>query len=271
MRNSNEQAADRPSIRVAAIQHSIVWEDPPATFLRVDPLIETAAQGGAKLICLTEMFSGGFSMASDKIAEPVDGPSTSFLVDQAAKHGVWTCASVPTHSTDHERPVNRLVICDANGIVAHYDKIHPFSYAGEDQYYDPGTQLLTLNLGGVRCTFFICYDLRFVTEFWDTAADTDLYVIVANWPTVRRQHWQTLLRARAIENQAYVLAVNRIGEDNTGLAYGGDSTLIDPLGQTLLHAAEIETALVGDVRAGHVADVRAQFPFHLDRGNTATR
>ncbi len=260
-----EPALGQSSLKVAAIQHSIVWEDPPATFLRVAPLIEEAAGGGAKLVCLTEMFSAGFSMASDKIAEQEDGPSASFLIEQASKYDVWTCASVPTRSPDYERPVNRLIVCDGNGIVAHYDKIHPFRYAGEDQHYDPGTGLLTLDLDGVQCTFFICYDLRFVTDFWDTAAVTDLYVVVANWPAARRQHWQTLLRARAIENQAYVLAVNRVGEDNNGLAYGGDSALIDPLGKTLLHAAEIETALVGDVSAAHVAEVRAKFPFHLDR------
>lgn len=252
-------------MKVAAIQHRIVWEDPSASFDLVTPLIASAAASGAKLIALSEMFSTGFSMASDRIAESTDGPSVSFLVEQAARHDAWLCGSIPTRSSEYERPVNRLVVCDGDGIVGQYDKIHPFSFAGEDDHYEAGTSFLTLNLDGVRTTFFVCYDLRFANEFWDTAADTDLYVVVANWPTVRRLHWCSLLQARAIENQAYVLATNRVGIDGNAMEYGGDSTLIDPLGQIVLHAANIETALVGEVEPAQVQHVRASFPFQQDR------
>ncbi len=252
-------------MRVAAVQHRIVWENPAATFDLLAPLIRGAAAGGAKLIAVSEMFSTGFSMASERIAEPVDGPSVDFLVNQASKHGVWMCGSIPTRSPDHERPVNQLVVCDEFGVIGRYNKIHPFSYAGEDQHYDAGREYLTLNLDGIRTTFFICYDLRFANEFWDKAATTDLYVVVANWPTVRRQHWQALLRARAIENQAYVLATNRVGQDGNGLDHSGDSTLIDPTGEILFQAADIETALVGRVSGTRVAQVRADMPFFQDR------
>ena len=111
---------------------------------------------------------------------------------------------------------------------------------------------------------FVCYDLRFADEFWSLASSTDLYVIPANWPATRRLHWQTLLRARAIENQAYVVGVNRVGEGG-GLTYSGDSAIIDPLGEVLAKGATSETILVADVEAAVVSAVREQFPFHADR------
>lgn len=252
-------------MKVASVQHNIVWEDPAATFQLVGPLIDAAAHGGAELISVSEMFSTGFSMASQHIAEPVDGPSTDFLVAQAAKHNVWTCGSIPTRSAEFERPVNQLVVCNSSGVIGRYNKIHPFSYANEDQHYSAGESFLTLTLGGIRTTFFICYDLRFANEFWDTASDTDLFVVVANWPKQRRNHWISLLRARAIENQAYVLATNRVGIDGNGHEYSGDSMLIDPLGELLLTASSLETVLVGDVTATVVADVRSSLPFMADR------
>ncbi len=257
----------QPSLRVAAVQHSIVWEDPAATFRHVEPMIRRAAHSGANLVVLSEMFSTGFSMAAERIAEPVDGPSVSFLVGQADKHSVWTCGSIPTRSPEFKQPVNQLVVCDGGGVIGRYNKIHPFSFAGEHEHYDAGTHVLTLDLGQVATTFFVCYDLRFANEFWETAAQTDLYVVVANWPETRRQHWTTLLNARAIENQSYVLGVNRVGDDANGLAYGGDSTLIDPLGQVLLKATGIETVLLGDVECQRVRDIRTSFPFARDRRN----
>ena len=262
---TSQTPAPQQSLQVAAVQHSIVWEDPARTFARVEPLVERAARSGANLVVLTEMFSTGFSMDSGRIAEPVDGPSVSFLVDQAAKHDIWICASVPTQTPEFERPVNQLVVCDGNAVIGRYNKIHPFSFAGEDEHYDPGTKFLTLDLNGVATTFFICYDLRFANEFWETASETDLYVVVANWPAVRRQHWTALLRARAIENQAYVVGVNRVGHDGNELLYEGDSTLLDPLGQVLVQASGIETVLIGGVDPGFVNDVRTRFPFAQDR------
>lgn len=252
-------------MKVASVQHNIVWEDPAATFQLVGPLIDAAAHSGAKLISVSEMFSTGFSMASEHIAEPVDGPSTDFLVAQASKHDVWTCGSIPTLSPEFARPVNQLVVCDSSGVIGRYNKIHPFSYVGENEHYDAGESFLTLDLDGIRTTFFICYDLRFANEFWDTAQETDLFVVVANWPKPRRLHFSSLLQARAIENQAYVLATNRVGVDGNGYEYCGDSTLIDPLGDILLSGSNVETVLVGDVDAATVSEVRSSLPFMADR------
>lgn len=253
-------------MKVAAVQHDIVWESAAATCARVAPLVAEAAAAGARLVALSEMFGVGFSMAAERIAEPPDGPSTAFLVEQARTHGVWTCASVPTRSwVAGARPTNCFVLASPQGQVHRYDKIHPFSYAGEHEYYAAGSQSPTFDVEGIRVTPFVCYDLRFADDWWAKAAATDLYVCVANWPEARRAHWQTLLRARAIENQAYVLGANRVGEGG-GIAYSGDSTVIDPYGDVLAVADPgAEQIVVAEVTAARVAEVRRAFPFLRDR------
>ncbi len=170
-------------MKVAAIQHDIVWEDPTANFARLAPRIADAAAAGARLVVLTEMYSTGFSMDTARVAEPVDGPSARFLVDQAIEHGVWMCGSVPEVQPGDERPANTLVLAAPDGAVHRYRKIHPFTYGGEHEQYAAGDQLVTVDIDGVRCSLFVCYDLRFADEFWGLAPDTDCYVVVANWPS----------------------------------------------------------------------------------------
>ena len=252
-------------MRVSAIQHDISWEDPAASFKIIEPMVAEAVDGGAELVVLTEMFSTGFSMNASNISEPLDGPAATFLQDQASLHRVTIAGSAPTKHPDFERPVNLLTVAEPNGETHRYAKIHPFSYSGEDQHYSPGTDFCTVSIGGMSCTFFICYDLRFADEFWATAATTDMYVIVANWPAARQAHWDTLLRARAIENQAFVLAANRVGVDGNGHAYHGGSTVIDPLGVILDRAYEAPAIVSAEVDAATVAEVRRQFPFAADR------
>ena len=252
-------------MKVAAIQHDIAWEDPNATFEIVEPMIAEAVLGGAELVVLTEMFSTGFSMNASQVAEPLDGPAASFLSAQASLHGITVAGSAPTRHPNFELPVNLLTIAEPNGVVHRYAKIHPFSYSGEDQHYSAGSEFCTVLIGGLRCTFFICYDLRFADEFWQTAADTDMYVVVANWPATRQLHWDALLRARAIENQAFVLAANRVGVDGNELEYGGGSVVIDPVG-TILDVAHGGPAIVtAEVDADLVADIRSRYPFAADR------
>ena len=251
-------------MRVAAVQHDAVWEDPPATFERLTPMIAHAAGEGARLVALTEMFAGGFSMATDRVAEPPDGPSATFLMEQAARHGVWVCGSVPELASGADRPSNCLVLAGPGGEVHRYRKIHLFTFAGEDEHYVAGTEHLQVMIDGVRLTFFVCYDLRFADEFWSLAPDTDGYVVVANWPAPRRDHWRTLLRARAIENQAYVIGVNRVGRGGD-LDYAGDSAAIGPFGELLAEADDTPAILVADVDPGVVAATRADYPFLADR------
>jgi predicted amidohydrolase len=248
-------------MRVAAVQHDIVWERPQANFARLAPRIAAAAGAGARLVALTEMFSNGFSMATDRIAEPFDGPSTEFLVTQAGQTGAWVCGSVPSLADGEALPHNRLVLAGPDGTVHRYAKRHRFAFAGEDDHFAAGDATLTVDIEGVRVTLFVCFDLRFGPDFWHLAGDTDLYVVVANWPATRRQHWLTLLQARAIENQAYVLGVNRMGTGD-GLSYSGDSRLFDPLGVAVATAeADVECIISGEVDPATVADIRARYPF----------
>lgn len=251
-------------MRVAAIQSEIVWEDPEANFAGLRPWIAAAAGAGARLVALPEMFACGFSMDTGRIREAPGGRSTEFLVESARAHGVWVCGSVPELPAGEERPYNTLVIAGPEGQVHRYRKIHPFTFAGEHLHYAAGTEHLTLTIEGARVTFFICYDLRFADELWACATATDAYVIVANWPTRRRHHWSTLLRARAIENQAYVIGVNRVGVGN-GLEYSGDSAIIDPWGEVLATAAGDATMLLADVDPARVANARAKLPVLPDR------
>jgi len=261
-------------MKIAAIQHDIVWEDGPATRSRLSPLIGQAAAGGARLIVLTEMYATGFSMHPDRIAEPPGGPNEQFLISQAAGHGVWLLGSIAqwaaedpdTPGTEREnlRAQNVAVLAGPDGQLHRYAKIHPFSYAGEHRHYRAGTELLTVTVEDLRVSVFVCYDLRFADEFWVLAPNTDLYLVVANWPEPRREHWRALLRARAIENQAYVVGVNRVGVGDD-IRYTGDSVILDPLGRPLAEASLVETVLMAEADAGEVKRIRDRFPFLPDR------
>ncbi len=251
-------------MRVAAIQHDIVWEDRDANYGRLAPMIAAAASAGARLVALTEMFATGFSMDASRIAEPRDGPSSRFLREQARVNDVYVCGSIAECVPGVDRPYNTFVLAGPDGVVLRYDKIHPFTYSGEHEHYSAGSARVTVAVEGVALSPFVCYDLRFADELWDLAARTDLYVVVANWPESRRLHWQVLLRARAIETQAYVLGVNRVGTGGR-LTYAGDSCVIDPLGEVLAFAAGGETLVLADVDPEIVRATRERFPFLADR------
>jgi predicted amidohydrolase len=252
-------------VRVAALQHDIVWEDPAANFARLAPRIETAAAEGARLVLMSEMYATGFSMDAARIAEPEDGPSTEFVVEQAARHDVWVGASVPAVAPGADRPSNCFVLAAPDGAVHRYRKIHPFSYGGEHEVYDAGADHTVVDVEGLRVALFVCYDLRFADEFWALAPRVDCYLLPAIWPAARREHWRTLLRARAIENQAYVVGVNRVGSGGR-LDYAGDSVVVGPFGEIIAEATEaVETTLLADLDPAVVAKTRARYPFLDDR------
>ena len=251
-------------MRVAAIQHDVVWADRHANFVALEPLIRTAAKDGATLIVLTELFSTGFVVDDPTIAEPEGGASSQFLGRLATELGVWICGSCPEVSDGDPRPFNSLILAHPSGEQSRYRKIHRFSYGGEDRHYRAGDHTLTENIDGVRVSFFICYDLRFADQFWNLAPRTDLYVVPANWPTQRREHWATLLTARAIENQAYVLGCNRVGTGG-GQSYSGDSLILDPLGRELGRGTAVAETLYATVDPLLVSSTREKFPFLRDR------
>ncbi|MFN8053580.1 MAG: nitrilase-related carbon-nitrogen hydrolase [Acidimicrobiales bacterium] len=250
-------------MKVAVVQHDIDWKAPTSTIERLRPSVAMAASAGARLIVLSEMYATGFSTAAAEIAQPMEGSAVTFLREAAADHDAWVAASVAI-SVDGGRARNRFVAAGPAGELVSYDKRHPFSYADEHLEFEPGDEMVTFEVDGLRVTPFVCYDLRFGDDFWGRGPDTDLFVVPANWPERRRRHWSALLVARAIENQCYVVGCNRVGHAD-GLDYSGDSAIIDPLGEVLTTASGIETVLIADVTAERVAEVRRTFPFLQDR------
>jgi predicted amidohydrolase len=253
-------------MKVGIVQHDIVWEDAAATQEHVRPMIAKAAADGAELIVLSEMFATGFSMRPERMAEDEGGPSEQFLLAQAAEHGAHLIASLAQRGADGEYR-NNAIVAAPDGTVRRYAKIHPFTHSGEHEHYRAGNAFLTLDIRDLRVSVFVCYDLRFADEFWGLAGATDAYVVVANWPEARAEHWRLLLRARAIENQAYVVGVNRVGSGKN-LVYKGDSAIIDPLGRVLAECPPGESVVTAEIDAATVSHVRTTLPFLRDRRAT---
>ncbi len=251
-------------MKIAAVQHDIVWEDRAANHARLADHVARAVGAGAELVLLSETFSTGFSMTPG-IGEPEGGSSAQWLQAQAAEHGVWVGGSCAEVAAGEELPHNSFVLAGPDGTVHRYRKLHPFTYAGEHEHYRAGSAPVTVQVGDLRVSLFVCYDLRFADEYWALALDTDVYLVPANWPAARRLHWQTLLRARAIENQAYVVGCNRVGTAGDGTEHVGDSAIVSPLGELLATAAGGETIVLADVDPAEVARVRERFPFLRDR------
>ncbi len=243
----------------------LAWEDWQANHARAASLLKRAADGGADLALLPEMFATGFSMDGGRIAQPPGGPTERWLQTMARGLGLHVIAGLAETGDPGGLPVNNALLVTPDGDVSRYTKIHPFSMAKEDQHYAAGSKVVTWDVAGARVTPQICYDLRFPEPFRLAAGDTDAFVVIANWPERRRAHWQTLLRARAIENLCYVLGVNRVGEDGSGNSHLGDSAAISPWGETLVSAAGAETILFVDVDPAHVRDARAKLPALADR------
>jgi len=255
-------------MKIAAVQHDIVWEDRTANFDRLALQVARAVGAGGELVLLSETFSTGFSMTPG-IGEPEGGPSSQFLVAQAAEHGVWVAGTCPEISEGEELPHNSFVLAGPDGTAHRYRKLHPF--AEERHRFRSGDGPVTVEVGGLRITPFICYDLRFADVFWAAAPDTDVYLVPANWPSARRHHWTSLLQARAIENQAYVVGCNRVGTAGDGTEHAGDSRIVSPMGELLATASGVETIVLADVDPAEVTATRDRFPFLMDRRGCADR
>lgn len=257
-------------MRVALVTLDIAWEDPETNHRRAGERLREAAAAGARLAILPEMFATGFSMDAAKVAEAEGGPTETWLRDAAASTGLHVLAGVAQIGPDGGKPENRALLASPSGRVERTPKLHPFSSANEHLSYRGGDRVATWDVEGIRVTPLVCYDLRFPEPFRVATDDTDLYAVIANWPDRRREHWRTLLRARAIENLAYVAGVNRAGEGD-GLRYPGDSALVGPWGETIVEGGPQETVLVADVDAAAVREARASFPPLRDRRPEAYR
>lgn len=253
------------TLELAGLQTDIAWEQPEENFRRVRPMVDRAAACGARLVVLPEMFATGFSMDAKTVA-PHGATVREFLARTAQDHGVWMLGGYAEPGEEAGgRPRNACSLFRPDGEeILRYHKIHPFSLAGEHLHYAGGERLPTAEVEGVRVTPLICYDLRFPEPFRAAADGTDLFVVIANWPDPRIGAWSTLLRARAIENQAFVLGVNRFG-DAQGLAHSGCSALLDPMGREVATVALQPAMLRAAVDPREVQSQRERFSFLADR------
>lgn len=216
-------------LNIALLQTSLVWEEPIGGLKHIQSLLDQRPP--ADLYVLPEMFTTGFSMQAEKLAESMEGPSVRWMLDFAMQNHTYICGSLIIR--ENEKYFNRLLVAGPEGLCGFYDKKHLFRMAGEDDYYQAGNQQLQLHIKGWDIRFWICYDLRFPVWMRNRKLEYDLGIIVANWPERRSSHWEKLLPARAIENQAYFAGVNRNGTDGNGLMYSGKSVILSPLGETL--------------------------------------
>lgn len=232
--------------------------------------IYSASQTGATIMVLPEMFNTGFPPPGATLAEKANKDGVDFLLEQAQKYKVTLIGSLPNPfknrgSQDKDSlPYNTVYVVNQLGIAASYSKIHLFSFGGENQNYIAGDRPTTTLIDGLEVSLFICYDLRFPSIFFDLATKTHVYIVVANWPSSRHLHWETLLRARAIENLAYVVGVNRVGSCGK-LSYQGGSQVIAPFGEIIAHAGSEEGVVLANVNAEVVKQTRDKFPFFADR------
>ena len=249
-----------PDLQVALVQTSLVWHDREANFVHFDMLLQQAS--GMDLVILPEMFTTGFSMESERLAEPENGPTYAWMRSQAARLGAVVTGSLIVLAADGSHR-NRLLWARPDGEILHYDKRHLFRMAGEHEHYTAGERQVRFELKGWRIRPLICYDLRFPVWSRDPHG-TDLLLYTANWPAARRDAWNRLLPARAIENLCYVAAVNRVGEDGKGYPYSGDSQVLDFKGDALLDAGDRDGVFRCSLRARDLAAFRERFPAYHD-------
>jgi len=221
-----------------------------------------AAAPKTDLIVLPEMFSTGFSMDAPALAEQPEGETLQWMREQAAAYDAVVTGSIIVQ--ENGQYFNRLYWVRPDGSYAQYNKRHLFRMAQEHHTYTPGSERLTVELKGWKICPLVCYDLRFPVWSRNTGDRYDLLLYVANWPKVRSLPWRTLLQARAIENVAYVVGVNRIGTDVNNHPYSGDSAIIHPKGHKLLETTEQESILTIELSKQELLDFRETFPAHLD-------
>ncbi|MBC8135521.1 MAG: carbon-nitrogen family hydrolase [Fibrella sp.] len=254
-------------LTVHACQMDIAWEDKVANFAALAARLADAPPESGSLVVLPEMFATGFSMNAHAIAEEAHtGATADFLSGLARQYDCHVLGGVVTRNRA-ERPRNEAVLFDRAGALAgRYAKMYPFTPGGEKEHYAPGDAPLVINIGGLKIAPLICYDLRFPEVFREAVrCGAEAFAVIASWPVARAHHWSVLLQARAIENQAYVIGVNRVGTDPTPLTYPGRSVVIDPSGSVLAEAADQEAVLSATLDPKFVTRYRAALPFLADR------
>ena len=257
-------------LTVTLIQSNLHWEDKQANMDMFEKKINDVKEK-MEVVFLPEMFSTGFSMNPAKLAEKMDGPTVQWMKRIASSKKIILAGSLIIEDAGNYH--NRLIWMLPNGEYGCYDKRHLFAYAGEDEHYFPGFKRLVASVKGWKLNLQVCYDLRF--PVWarqsfplqgegDIAPEYDLLVYVANWPERRNHAWQTLLQARAIENQCYVIGVNRVGKDGNDHYYSGDSMIVNAMGEVLYTKAHEEDVFTYTLELGSLQEIRRKLPFLED-------
>jgi omega-amidase len=253
------------SLTLTLIQTKLFWEDRAANLAMLEEKIR-GRNSATQVVVLPEMFSTGFSMAPGRLAETMDGEAVQWMQRVAREQRIILTGSLMMQEGDHF--YNRLLWVLPNGEIGHYDKRHLFAYAGEDQHYTPGKRRFIASVNGWRINLLVCYDLRFPVwsrqQYTDAGYEYDVLIYVANWPERSNIAWNSLLQARAVENQCYTVGVNRVGEDGNGIYHSGDSMVIDPLGEVLYHKAHDEDVFTITLDKDHLNAVREKLPFWKD-------
>ena len=250
-----------PDLKVALIQSDLEWERIEKNLANFDAALNRI-EGHVDLIVLPEMFSTGFSMDPDRLAESMEGSAVDWLRHKAQSMGAVLTGSLMIE--EKGRFFNRLVWAAPNGELSTYDKRHLFRYAGEEKIYTAGGKHITLACNGWRVRPSVCYDLRFPIWTRNLNLEYDLAIFVANWPARRSAHWRALLIARAIENQCYVIGVNRVGIDGNGLDYDGCSMVVTPTGEVITEAVQAEAILTATLQRDLLDSYRQEFPAWKD-------
>jgi omega-amidase len=260
------------------IQTKLFWEDAEANRQMFEAKINSIKEK-TELIILPEMFSTGFSMQPQKFAETMDGETIAWMKKIASAKKIILTGSLmikapsPLEKAGDQVFFNRLIWMLPNGDYGYYDKRHLFAYGDEQNHYSAGNKRLIASAKGWKINLQVCYDLRF--PVWARQSSTsfmhdgnsleyDVLIYVANWPQRRSLAWKTLLQARAIENQCYIIGVNRVGDDGNNIYHAGDSMVVDPLGEILYHKKNEEDIFTIKLNKQHLEEVRKKFPFWKD-------
>lgn len=248
------------SLWLYCCQLDVAWEDKPANWENVRRLLRSRTLEPGALLVLPEMFATGFSMNAAEICERDPSPTELFLARLAVDHGIYVLGGVARLASDGRRLNEAVAFSPAGDCLARYAKMRPFVPGGEAAHYAAGNAVTTFCWGSMVASPFICYDLRFPELFRGAVRQgAQLFPVLANWPSVRTEHWITLLRARAIENQAYVAGVNRCGRDPQ-FAYDGRSLIVDPMGEIVAQAGGAEVLIGAELKLETLQAWRKQFP-----------
>lgn len=248
------------TLRISLLQYDIAWEDKEANFLKIESLLAQSEEKHDILI-LPEMFSTGFSMNSSTLAEPISGKTLNRIKSLVRQYDAAIAGSFIAEDKGHYFNRGFFITPTAEYF---YDKRHLFRMGSEPEHFSAGESKLIIPFRGFNICLLVCYDLRFPIWARNSNNEYDLLIYVANWPHSRALVWNTLLPARALENQAYVCGVNRIGTDATGLHYSGDSKLIDFKGNLLIHIPEEEKIVTAIISTDKLNTFRHKFPVWKD-------